>query len=255
MSAELPDPLAGIEIDLHDFESMPLDVVRLRDSDLAVVATAEEFRAAVLLWCAAWHQIPAGSVPSDERVLAGLAGFGRDVAGWRAVAEGAMRGFVKCSDGRLYHPVVVEKALIAFDKRKKQSTRTAAATAARLAKQRDDDVTLPKKPTSRSPREGNGREDSFGSDEPKAAGAASPPPKGDLQKQVYDLGKQLLGSGGQVTKLIKAHNDDLTATLFTLNRAEGRSDPSEYCAAIIHRQAEPETDWDAKYREMGVDLD
>jgi hypothetical protein len=147
-----PDPFCGVEIDLQDFSWMPLDVVRLRDSDLAAIATAEEFRAGVLLWCAAWHQVPAGSVPDDERVLARLSGFGRDVEAWRAVAVGATRGFVKCSDGRLYHQVVCEKALQVFAKRQNQSKRTANATKARLAKsaaskskqpnvQRDDDAT------------------------------------------------------------------------------------------------------------------
>jgi hypothetical protein len=129
-----PDPFCSVEIELQDFPSMPLDVVRLRDSDLAAVATAEEFRAGVLLWCAAWHQVPAGSIPDDERILARLAGYGRDVEAWCAVAAGATHGFVKCSDGRLYHPVVCEKALQVFAKRQNQSRRTANATKARLAK-------------------------------------------------------------------------------------------------------------------------
>lgn len=32
---------------------------RLRDSDIATKAKGDEFRCAVLLWCAAWHQVPA----------------------------------------------------------------------------------------------------------------------------------------------------------------------------------------------------
>jgi Protein of unknown function (DUF1376) len=91
---------------------MPLDVVRLRDSDLALIATGDEFRAAVLLWCAAWYQVPAASLPSDERALAKLAGV--DAREWGKVREGAMRGWVLCDDGRLYHPVVAEKALEAW---------------------------------------------------------------------------------------------------------------------------------------------
>ncbi|MGF6633548.1 hypothetical protein OKW39_000699 [Paraburkholderia sp. MM6662-R1] len=107
---ELPDPLTPADCDLRDFAFMPLDVVRLRDSDIAALSTGEEFRSAVLLWCASWHQVPAASLPDDDRVLSQLAGYGRVVAEWKKVREGALRGWIKCSDGRLYHPVVAEKA-------------------------------------------------------------------------------------------------------------------------------------------------
>ena len=60
--------------------------------------------------------------------------------------------------------------------------------------------------------------------------------------------------GGQTTKLIAAHKGDLSATLRTLHLAATKSDPREYCAAIIHGQSEPETDWDDEYRRMGVSL-
>ncbi|AZY49605.1 DUF1376 domain-containing protein [Bordetella avium] len=106
----MTEPLTPADCDLRDFAFMPLDVVRLRDSDLAIHVNGEEFRAAVLLWCAAWHQIPAASLPDDDKTLASLAGYGRVVAEWQKVREGALRGWMKCSDGRLYHPVVAEKA-------------------------------------------------------------------------------------------------------------------------------------------------
>lgn len=111
----LPAPLIPSEVDLTDFPFMPLDVRRLRDSDLASLESPEACWAAVLLWAASWHQIPAGSLPDDDRVLSQLAGFGRVVKEWMRVREGALRSFVKCSDGRLYHPVVVEKAVEAWN--------------------------------------------------------------------------------------------------------------------------------------------
>lgn len=128
-----PEPLTPPDLDLRSFGYMPLEVVRLRDSDLVVLASGEEFRAAVLLWCAAWHQVPAGSVPKDERMLASLAGFGRDIKGWRTVSDAALRGFVECSDGRLYHPVIADIAITSGTKKRKQGSQTAAATAARRA--------------------------------------------------------------------------------------------------------------------------
>ncbi|WP_232446799.1 DUF1376 domain-containing protein [Burkholderia ubonensis] len=111
---DLPNPLTPIDCDLRDFGYMPLDVVRLRDSSLAMRSTGDEFRCAVLLWCAAWHQVPAGSLPDDDIDLANYAGFGRVVDAWRGVKDGALRGWIKCTDGRLYHPVVAEKANEAY---------------------------------------------------------------------------------------------------------------------------------------------
>jgi hypothetical protein len=134
-----PEPLTPPDCDLRDFGWMPLDVTRLRDSDLAVLATGDAFRAAVLLWCASWHQVPAASLPKDDRLLANLAGYGRDMKGWAEVRDEALRGFVTCTDGRLYHPVVAEKALEAHEQREKQKERTKNATNARRHGKRDDD--------------------------------------------------------------------------------------------------------------------
>lgn len=119
---------------------MPLDVVRLVDSDLAALSTGEEFKAAVLLWCKAWHQVPAASLPDDDRMLAHLAGFGRDIKAWKKVREVALRGFERCDDGRLYHPVIAEKVNDALAAKQRQRAKTANATAARKTRsgQRDD---------------------------------------------------------------------------------------------------------------------
>jgi hypothetical protein len=110
MNENLPDPMVPADADLRDFAFMPLDVARLRDSDLAALEEPEACWSAVLLWCASWHQIPAGSLPDDDRVLSNFAGYGRVVKEWQRVKTGAMRGWVLCADGRWYHPVVAEKA-------------------------------------------------------------------------------------------------------------------------------------------------
>lgn len=137
MTEARPNPLVPADVDLRDFAFMPLDVLRLRDSDLATLATGDEFKAAVLLWCASWHQIPASSLPDDDRWLAKHSGAG---ARWKKVRTEALRGFVRCSDGRLYHEVVAEKALEAWEKKRAQRERTKAATVARDRKRRDADA-------------------------------------------------------------------------------------------------------------------
>ena len=127
-------PPVPADLDLRDFQFMPLDVVRLVDSDLTAIASGEEFKAAVLLWCKAWHQIPAASLPNDDRLLAHLAGFGRDLKGWKKVREVALRGFALADDGRLYHPVIAEKANEAGGAKQRRREQTEAATRARLAR-------------------------------------------------------------------------------------------------------------------------
>ena len=138
----LPKPLTQEDCDLRDFAFMPLDVTRLRDSDLAALETPEACWAAVLLWCASWHQIPAASLPDEDRILANLAGFGRVVKEWMKVKDGALRGWIKCSDGRLYHPVVADKAITAWKSKLEQAWRTELA---RIKKhnQRHPDKQLP----------------------------------------------------------------------------------------------------------------
>ena len=111
------EPIVPACVDLRGLPYMPLDVNRLRDSQLAIAASGDEFRAAVLLWCASWNQVPAASLPADDATLAAYAGYGRDVKGWKKVKLGSMRGFVLCDDGRWYHPVVAEKAMEAWEER------------------------------------------------------------------------------------------------------------------------------------------
>lgn len=135
----MTEPLVAPHIDLRDFPYMPLEVVRVRDSDLAALSSAEGFRAAVMLWCAAWHQLPASSLPNDDRMLAHLAGFGRDVAGWLVVKDEALRKFIECDDGRLYHPTIADKAKEAWEAKIARRRRTEAARQAKLAQAARDE--------------------------------------------------------------------------------------------------------------------
>lgn len=106
---------------------MPLHVARLRDSDLAAEESPEACWYAVLLWAASWHQIPAASLPDNDAVLTKLIGLGRDVKTFKKHRAGALRGFVLCADGRLYHPVVAEQAVAAWEGKLHQRWRTECA--------------------------------------------------------------------------------------------------------------------------------
>jgi len=151
-----PYPLVPPEVDLRDFGFMPVDVVRVRDSRLNAEQSPAENWAAFLLWCASWHQVPAGSIPDSDVWQATQAGYarrGKIDPEWHEIRDGARRGYVTCSDGRLYHPVVCEKALEAWQSKVARHARTAAATAARLAKkQADEDAETKGRRGSRSSR-------------------------------------------------------------------------------------------------------
>jgi hypothetical protein len=140
---DLPAPPIPAEVDLTDFAFMPMEVRRVRDSRFAATATGEEFMAGMLLWCASWHQIPAGSLPDDDIQLANLAGFGRVVKVFRKIRKGALYGWTKHSDGRLYHPVVVEKALESWESKLRNAYSKMHERIRKANKQRSDQQLTP----------------------------------------------------------------------------------------------------------------
>ncbi|WP_322076445.1 hypothetical protein [Burkholderia cepacia] len=109
---DLPNPLTPADAELRNFREMPLDVPRLLNSDLVHDESPEACWSALLLWCVSWHEVPAGSLPDNDDWLAKRAGYwhkGKLDPTWHDVRAGALHGWIKCSDGRLYHPVVAEK--------------------------------------------------------------------------------------------------------------------------------------------------
>lgn len=149
--SELPEPLTPPDCDLRDYEWMPIDINRLLTSETWILGSADECKAALTLWCEAWRQLPAASLPDDDRMLAHLSRVG---SGWKRIRDAVMRSWIKCADGRLYHPVVAEKARESWALKLGQKQRTRAATEARKNKkhnvmpndepttlQRDDNAT------------------------------------------------------------------------------------------------------------------
>ncbi len=120
-----PAPLTPPDCDLRPFRDMPLDIGRFRNSDLVTEAEPEAIVAALMLWGVAWHEVPAASVPDNDRWLAKAAGYGRSVDAWLKVKDDALRGFVKCSDGRLYNRTLAEKASAAWEGRQQFEWRKA----------------------------------------------------------------------------------------------------------------------------------
>lgn len=107
---QLPNPLTPADCNLRDFPFMPIEVKRLLTSETWILGSGDERAAAITLWLESWHQIPAASLPADDRMLGHLS----QAKNWKRVKDHALRGWVKCADGRLYHPVAAEKVLEAW---------------------------------------------------------------------------------------------------------------------------------------------
>lgn len=110
-------PLTPPDCDLRDFDFMTLDVRRLLKSETWMEA-ADDPRlghALMTLWAESWHQLPAASVPNNDRLLARLAMCTPDE--WDRIRDRALSGWVLCDDGRYYHPVVAEKAADAYERK------------------------------------------------------------------------------------------------------------------------------------------
>jgi hypothetical protein len=131
MNKPLPRPLTPADADLRDFPYMPIDIARLFGSEFHARSNDAAWRAGVTLWLKSFHQVPAASIPNDEIALARLAELGRATKEWRKIAGEALRGWIACDDGRLYHPVVAEKALEAWLEKLSQRKSSAAGNAKR----------------------------------------------------------------------------------------------------------------------------
>src|SRR3990167_1804461 len=127
------EPLVPPEVNLRDFPFMPLEVARLRRSKGWLVAKRNPELGFYMLnlWGASWHETPAASLEDDDDVLADAAMC--DPKRWAKIKEAVMHGWIKCDDGRWYHPTVAEKAMEAWVAKRKQRKRTEAATKARQA--------------------------------------------------------------------------------------------------------------------------
>jgi hypothetical protein len=133
---QLPAPLVSADVDLSDFPRMPFDVARLRRSKAWLIAKKNPELGFYMLnlWMAAWHESPPGSLDDDDEMLAEQAMCKE--SRWGHVREQVLRNWVKCTDGRLYHPTVVEMVEFAWKAKVAQRERTRAATEAREAKRR-----------------------------------------------------------------------------------------------------------------------
>lgn len=108
MALDLPKPPVPPECDLSGNDWFALHFKRLRKSRWWRRASDLARARNVMLWGAAYESIPAGSLPDDDDELAEAAGFGMDADAFIRVKAEIMAPWTLCSDGRWYHPTLVE---------------------------------------------------------------------------------------------------------------------------------------------------
>lgn len=127
----LPPPPVPPECTMAGNDWFPLHFVRLRKSKWWRRASDLARARNVMLWGWAYEAVPAGSLPDDDDELADAAGFGMDgIDAFIAVKAEIMAPWTLCSDGRWYHPTLVEVVLDSWartsEKRKKQAEKKRA---------------------------------------------------------------------------------------------------------------------------------
>lgn len=112
-----PEPLTPPDCDLRCMPWMPLFGEKLFNSTFESHASDLAFRVAIKLYWECWRQVPAASLPNDDVQLCRLAGLGRDLKTWRKLrADGVLHGFILCSDDRLYHRLIADEAIKAWNR-------------------------------------------------------------------------------------------------------------------------------------------
>lgn len=124
---ETATPPIPQDVDLRDFAFTPMFRSRLFGSSFHARVSDAGWRAGVTLWLKSWDQVPAGSLPDDDIDLCRLAEFGRDMKTWAKVKTEALWGWEKYADGRLYHKVVSEGVIEAWEGKLRQRWRTECA--------------------------------------------------------------------------------------------------------------------------------
>jgi hypothetical protein len=269
--ADLPDPLVCPDVDLRDFSWMPIEIHRLRRSKAWLICKRKPELAFYMinLWTACWHDTPAASLEDDDDVLADLAMC--EPSKWAKVREQVMRGWIKCLDGRLYHPIVAELAANAWQQKQAQRQRTEAARLAREQKRQQamqqiaknaptdtatksvTDIATESNRTEQN-REGPERDrrgtgDSMYS-EPIGSGAVAPPPAtrtaAELTKaELWTAGKSLLEAQGMpakqcgtfVGKLVKDFGDEVVVDAVRTAVVERPADAASFLKATCQQRA------------------
>ena len=101
-----------------------LDLERIEQSDTWALASPDLRPWLLMLWSVSWKQLPCGSMPNDDEIIA--ARIGMKLSAFQKVKAVLLRGWWCADDGRLYHPTVTQRVLAMLETKQKEKDRKAA---------------------------------------------------------------------------------------------------------------------------------
>lgn len=170
--SDLPDPPYPATVRAKGWR-FELDYEQIEQSSTWALASAKapEVRGWLLLmWMCAWKQVPCGSFPNDEAVIAAMIGMPSKT--WTRLRDVLMRGWTASSDGRVYHDTIGARVAEMLEYRAKAAKRVADFKEKKRLERNGN--ALPKRELrdKNDTGTGTGTTDS----EAKASGTSAPPP-------------------------------------------------------------------------------
>lgn len=110
-----------------------LDYEQIEQSDTWAIAaeTPMAQHALLMLWLAAWTQVPCGSLPNDDQAIRAKCRVPPKL--WATMRDVVMRGWWAADDGRLYHPTLTKRVEEMMTRRRSDSDRKAKERAKKAA--------------------------------------------------------------------------------------------------------------------------
>lgn len=113
-----------------------LDLEQVRQSDTWALAAPATRPWLLMLWATAWEQVPCGSLPKDDALIA--ARIGMDAKAFAKVRDVLLRGWRLADDGRLYHETITNRVQAMLAKKDKDRQRKAGWRARQSGGQFDE---------------------------------------------------------------------------------------------------------------------
>lgn len=134
-----PKPFVKPDVNLQKYSWMKLDIIRLQNSNSWHQCSTMPYAAyaCINLWMAAWHQVPAGSIPVDEAWIKKRADVSDEV--WKSIRRTVLGNFTRCSDDRLYHRVLCDMINEVWASKIKNAAKTQPARDAMEKKRKSEE--------------------------------------------------------------------------------------------------------------------
>lgn len=101
-----------------------LDLEQISQSDTWALSSPEIRPWLLMLWSVSWQQVPCGSLPGEDAIIA--ARIGMKLPLFNKHKAILLRGWQLADDGRLYHPIITERVLSMLETKQKEKDRKAA---------------------------------------------------------------------------------------------------------------------------------